>query len=355
MSPKNHNQQNSANIAWPFMGAGQRCLVIAEIGQAHDGSLGAAHAYIDAVAHTGADIIKFQTHIAEAESTPRERFRVAEFPQDHTRYDYWKRMEFSSEQWAGLALHARERGLIFISSPFSLEAVDLLERLDVPAWKIGSGELQNLPLLEKIARTGKPVLLSSGMSPWKELDEAVAYLRSSGASFAVMQCTTSYPCPPEKLGLNILAELRRRYNCPVGLSDHSGTIYGALAATALGADLIEVHTVFSRECFGPDVESSITTAELAQLVQGVRFIQTVLNHPISKDEEAANRSDMRTLFGKSLVAARDLPKGCRLAREDIDMKKPGDGIPAKRLYEIIGHVLLRAYVKNDAFKEKDID
>ncbi len=355
MNSENDNKLSHTPVPWPLIGIGHPCIVIAEIGQAHDGSLGAAHAYIDAVANTGADVIKFQTHIAEAESTPRECFRVANFPQDRTRYDYWKRMEFSSEQWSGLVLHARERGLIFISSPFSVEAVDLLERLDVPAWKIGSGELQNLPLLEKIASTGKPVLLSSGMSPWEELDEAVACLSSNGTSFAVMQCTTSYPCPPEKLGLNILGELRQRYDCPVGLSDHSGTIYGALAATALGADLVEVHTVFSRECFGPDVESSITTNELKQLVQGVRFIQRVLNHPVSKDEEAAKMTDMKTLFGKSLVAARDLPKGSRLAQEDISIKKPGDGIPAKRLYEIIGHVLLRAYVANEAFKEKDID
>ncbi len=190
------------------------------------------------------------------------------FPQDATRFDYWRRMEFTSEQWAGLAQHARARGLIFLSTPFSLQAVELLERLQMEAWKIGSGDLGNLPMLERVARIGKPVLLSSGMSPWLELDEAVACIRGFRTPVALFQCTTSYPCPPDKLGLNVLGEMQRRYNCPVGLSDHSGTIYGPLAAVASGADLIEVHVVFSRECFGPDVTSSITTGELANWWKG---------------------------------------------------------------------------------------
>lgn len=330
-------------------------FVIAEIAQAHDGSLGTAHAYIDAVAAAGADAVKFQTHIAAAESTPREGFRAKVFPQDATRYDYWKRMEFSAEQWEGLARHAREKGLVFLSTPFSMEAVELLERLEVPAWKIGSGEISNLPMLERVARTGKPVLLSSGMSPWCELDEAVDLVRAHGAPVAVLQCTTSYPCPAEKVGLNVLAELRGRYGCPVGLSDHSGTIFAPLAAVALGAELIEVHTVFSRECFGPDVGSSVTTAELAQLVAGVRFIRSALENLVVKDDEATARSDLRTLFGKSLVAARDLPAGYRLTDRDILLKKPGGGIAARRLKEMVGRTVARAYHYDEMFEEKDIE
>ena len=342
-------------VQWDSIGPGHPCLVIAEIAQAHDGSLGTAHAYIDAVADAGADAVKFQTHIAEAESTPQEHFRVNVFPQDATRYDYWKRMEFTPEQWVGLAHHAKERGLIFLSTPFSLQAVELLERLDVPAWKIGSGEIGNLPMLECVACTGKPVMLSSGMSPWPELDEAVACVRAQGAPVAVFQCTTSYPCPPEQLGLNVLDELRQRYECPVGLSDHSGTVFAALAATTLGADMIEVHTVFSRQCFGPDVRSSVTTTELAQLVEGVRFIQRALNHPVQKDDAASDRSELRMLFGKSLLAARDLPAGHQLAAGDIAIKKPGSGIPAKRLTEVVGRIIKCAYTTNQFFEEKDFE
>src|SRR5215212_12279353 len=137
-----------------------RCLIIGEVAQAHDGSLGTAHAYIDAAARAGADAIKFQTHIAAAESTPGEPFRVKFSRQDASRYDYWKRMEFSEAHWAGLVQHAAEKGLVFLSSPFSMQAVELLERLGVPAWKVGAGEVSNLPMLERLAASGKPVILS---------------------------------------------------------------------------------------------------------------------------------------------------------------------------------------------------
>ncbi len=337
------------------IGAQHPCLVIAEIGQAHDGSLGMAHAYIDAVADAGAEAIKFQTHIADAESTPNEKFRVPNFPQDKTRYDYWRRMEFSAEQWSELANHTREKGLIFLSSPFSMEAVELLELLNVPAWKVGSGEIGNLPMIEKICQTGRPVLLSSGMSTWGELDEAIALVRARKAPVAVLQCTTSYPCPAEELGLNILGEMANRYNCPIGLSDHSGSIYASMAAAALGAHLVELHTVFSRECFGPDVSSSVTTEELKQVVEGTRYIHTALGHKIDKDEAAASRRELKKLFGKSLVVARDLPAGHRIEAADITIKKPGTGIPAKRFPELLGRTILRSYTTGEFLEENDID
>ncbi len=345
----------SFSLRGRYVGSGFPCLVIAEVAQGHDGSLGTAHAYIDAVVKAGADAIKFQTHIADAESTLHEKFRIKVFPQDATRYDYWKRMEFTSEQWAGLAGHAQEKGLLFLSTPFSIEAVELLERLDVPAWKIGSGDIGNLPMIERVAQTKKPVLLSSGMSPWTELDAAVACVGAANAPVAVFQCTTSYPCPPEQIGINVLEELRERYGCPVGLSDHSGTVFASMAAVASGADLIEVHTVFSRDCFGPDVSSSVTTTELSQVVEGARFIQRAMAHPVRKDEAAADRRETHTLFGRSLVAARNLPAGYRLSKEDIAIKKPGGGIPPKRFSEIIGHVILRDYTTNEFFEERDIE
>ena len=337
------------------VGPGHPSLVVAEVAQAHDGSLGTAHAYIDAIAATGASAVKFQTHIADAESTPREPFRVQTFPQDATRYDYWKRMEFTTEQWARLAAHAEAKGLIFLSTPFSTQALELLERLGMPAWKVGSGEITNLPMLELMARTGKPVLLSSGMSTWSELDDAIECVSALDAPVAVMQCTTSYPCPPEQLGLNVLEELRERYGCPVGLSDHSGTIFASLAAVTLGANLIEVHTVLSKDCFGPDVTSSVTTLELAELVDGARFIERALGAPVSKDEAAEARSELRELFGKSLVAARDLNRRHRLTADDVVLKKPGVGIPARRLRDVVGRVLLRDYTADEFIDEGDLE
>lgn len=333
----------------------RRCLVIAEVAQNHDGSLGTAHSYVDAVARAGADAVKFQTHIAAAESTPAEPWRVRFSPQDATRYDYWKRIEFSEEQWRGLADHANERGLMFLSSAFSPEAVDLLDRLDVPAWKVGAGEIGNLPLIERMARTGKPVLLSSGMASWGELDAAVDLVRRCGVTVAIFQCTSAYPCPPEKLGLNIIAELRARYACPVGLSDHSGTIYAGLAAAALGIDLLEVHVAFSRECFGPDVPASITTGELSQVIEGVRFIEKACANPVDKDAIAGELSAMRSIFGHSVTAARDLPAGWRLTEADLALKKPGTGIPAARLKEVVNCRLKRAVAEDTLLSEDDLE
>ncbi len=337
------------------VGPGQPCLVVAEVAQAHDGSLGAAHAYIDAAAAAGADAVKFQTHIAAAESTPGEPFRVKFSPQDATRFDYWRRMEFSEAQWHGLADHAAERGLIFLSTPFSLQAVELLERLDMPAWKVGSGEVTNLPMLERMAATGRPVLMSSGMASWDELDRAVAAVAAYQAPLGLFQCTTAYPCPADKIGLNVIGELRERYGCPVGLSDHSGTIYASLAAVALGASMLEVHIVFSRECFGPDVKASITTAELRQLVDGVRFIEQAQAAPLDKERLAGEMSELKTMFAKSIVAARDLPSGHPLAETDLALKKPGTGIPAARLPEFVGRRLKRPVAADTLLAEEHFE
>src|SRR5690242_5090247 len=177
------------------------CLIIGEVAQSHDGSLGLAHAFIDAIADAGADAVKFQTHIASAESTPAEPWRVRFSRQDATRYDYWKRMEFPEPAWADLKAHAEERGLWFLSSPFSRAAVDLLERVGVAAWKIASGETGSGELLDAVLDTGRPVLLSTGMSDWAEIDSAVARVRARNVPLALLQCTSAYPCPPEKVGV----------------------------------------------------------------------------------------------------------------------------------------------------------
>ena len=331
------------------------CLVIAEVAQAHDGSLGMAHAFLDAAAEAGAYAVKFQTHIASAESTPGEPWRIRFSPQDETRYDYWKRMEFSEDAWHGLAGHARERGLAFLSSAFSIEAVELLERVGVAAWKVGSGEITTLPMIERMALTGLPLLLSSGMASWSELDAAVDLARRNGAPVAVLQCTTAYPCPPERWGLNVIAQLRERYGVPVGYSDHSGCIHAGIAAAALGAELIEVHLTFSRKAFGPDVPASLTPDELHSLVEGVRCVRTALRHPVAKDLLAVELEGLKRTFSKSIVAARPLPVGRRLGLEDLALKKPGTGIPAARLHDIVGRRLARAIEADACLTEDDLD
>lgn len=262
-------------------------------------------------------------------------------------------MEFSKSQWEELAHHSQERGLVFLSSPFSFEAFDLLNDIGVPAWKIGSGEITNTPFLNEIAKTGNPVLLSSGMSFWRELDRAVDVISKYNDNIGVFQCTTSYPCPPEKVGLNLIQQIKRRYNCLTGLSDHSGTIFPSLAAKTLGADIIEVHVVFSKEAFGPDVSSSLTIDELKVVVDGIRFLDKSLNFKIDKDKEAEGLSQLRHAFGKSLYFSHNLKKGHLLASTDISLKKPGTGIPAKLMENFIGRKLAKSCYEGEQIKEGD--
>jgi N-acetylneuraminate synthase len=333
----------------------RRCLIIGEVAQTHDGSLGQAHAFIDAIADAGADAVKFQTHIAAAESTPDEPWRVKFSPQDETRYEYWQRMEFSKEQWNGLKKHADERGLLFLSSPFSLSAVELLEEIGMPVWKVASGEVNNFQLLNRILLTGKPIILSSGMSNLNELDEAVAQIRQKENPLAVVQCTSAYPCPAEKIGLNMLEVFQKRYDCATGLSDHSGQIFAGLAAATLGAEVLEVHITLSREMFGPDVPSSITTKELRQLVEGVRLIEQMMANPVQKEELAAELAPLRRIFTKSIYSGSFLPAGTILDPQHLLLKKPGNGIPAAQLPNIIGKKLRRNLQTGELLMLEDIE
>ena len=309
--------------------------IIAEIAQAHEGSLGIAHSYIDVLADCGVDAVKFQTHIASAESSEFEQFRVNFSYEDKTRFDYWKRMEFTLEQWAGLKKHCEDKEVEFLSSPFSIEAVELLEKLNVKRYKIGSGELSNFLMLDAIAKTGKPIILSSGMSDWNELDDSINFLKKYNNKISLLQCTTAYPTQPEQWGLNVIQKMKERYQLEVGFSDHSGDIYACLAATALNAEILEFHAVFNHNMFGPDAKASLNIEQISQLVKGVRAINISLNTPQLK-EDITNFSQIKTMFGKSLSTRVAVKKGNIVSITELESKKPGDkGIPAKYFEEII--------------------
>jgi N-acetylneuraminate synthase len=343
----------SFNIGNVSIGQG-KCFIIGEIAQSHDGSLGMAHAYVDAVANAGADAVKFQTHIADAESSPDEPWRVKFSRQDKTRFDYWKRMEFEASQWKGLKEHAEDRGLIFLSSPFSIEGIDLLQNLGIQGWKVASGEINNALLLKHLAKTNKPVMLSSGMSTMEEIDSAIEILADADVPYSVMQCTSLYPTPPEKTGLHLIKDLRHRYECPVGYSDHSGKVATGVAAVTLGAEILEIHVTMSREMFGPDVIASVTTNEFRELIDGVRFVEKALSNPFKKDQSAYELEDLRKIFTKSLFAASDIAAGQTIKMNDINVKKPGTGIPVKYMDKIIGKRANKEILKGTMIKNEDI-
>lgn len=330
-------------------------LIVAEVAQNHDGSLGICHAYVDALAEAGADAIKFQTHIAAEESTLDEQFRVKFSYQDDTRYDYWQRMEFSEPQWLELKNHADEKGIAFLSTPFSAAAVALLERLNVPAWKVGSGDVALDELFQPMLATGKPLIVSSGMSGWPEIDRMVERLRAGGSLFALMQCTSQYPTPLDQVGLNNLSLMQHRYECRIGLSDHSGSTTPALAAIARGFPLIEVHATFDRRMFGPDVSASLTIEQIAELARFASDLRMIDDHPVDKDSKAAELGQQKTLFSRSAAPRGDLPAGHELRAEDLAPKKPGTGIAWAEKDRLVGRVLKHAVAANRLLKDEDFE
>jgi len=316
----------------------KKVFVIAEIGNTHVGSLGLAKCMIRAAADCGADAVKFQTHIFEAESLTDAP--SPPYFKDESRRDYFERTAFAMPEYEILKRHAEgEYDVEFISSPFSLPAVDLLEGIGIRRYKIPSGEVTNTPLLEKVAGTEKPVLLSSGMSTWNELDNAVQVLRANGCGdITVLQCTSIYPCPPEKVGLNVLLELKSRYDLSIGFSDHTLGFSSAIGAAILGADVIEKHFTLSRQMYGSDAKHSLEPNEFKLFVEAIREIEKVIDSNVSKDALAEEVRDMKTIFEKSIVAKRRITKGTELSLDTICFKKPGDGIRADRYGEVLGKV-----------------
>ncbi len=330
-------------------------LIIAEIAQAHEGSLGLALSYIDALAETGVDAVKFQVHIAEAESSEFEKFRVKFSEEDKTRFDYWKRMEFSLDQWKLLKQRCGERGVEFLASPFSNAAVDLLEEVGVKRYKVGSGEINNFLLLEKIGKTGKPVIISSGMSSIEELNGTVEFLKKRKMEFSILQCTTAYPTKPQDYGLNVIKELKDHFKVPVGYSDHSARPETCIAATALGAEILEFHAVFDRRSFGPDATSSLDIDEIKNLVQAVKNIETSLQHPVDKSDNS-RYSDLKNIFEKSLAINKDLPAGYKLTFQDLEAKKPkGHGIKSSQFERLIGMELKKDMKQWEFLKWEDVE
>jgi N-acetylneuraminate synthase len=263
-------------------------------------------------------------------------------------------MGFSLAQWKGIKQHCDALRLDFICSPFSNLAVDWLEEIGVKQYKIGSGEVTNFLILERISQTGKPVILSSGMSSYAELDTAVAFLRDRKVLFSLLQCTTSYPTQPEQYGFNVIQELKERYQVPVGFSDHSATISTGIAAVALGAEILEFHVVFDRQLFGPDAKASLTIQETKELVIAVKNIAAALSNPIDKNSNT-DFYQLKQIFEKSLAVNKKLPKDHVITFDDLEAKKPkGYGLDASRFQEVIGKVLNKDLNQWDFLNDGDL-
>jgi N-acetylneuraminate synthase len=248
-------------------------------------------------------------------------------------------MEFSQEQWSGLREHAKSRNIAFGTSCFSHAAVELIRTLDVDYWKIGSGEIFSMPLLSLIGGLSKPVLISTGLGGETELSDAVDTVKRGGAEVGIFQCTSKYPTKMTEIGLNLIDDLRSKYDFPVGLSDHSGVIWPSIAALARGAELIEFHLAFHKSQFGPDTASSLVPEQVLALLEARDSIATMLSSPMDGTNLTSDQRDMRALFGKSLSLVKPLAAGHVITQENLTLKKPAGGIPASDISKIIGRVL----------------
>ena len=323
--------------------------VISEIGSVHDGSFGNALKLIELAAGCGADVVKFQTHLPDAESLPNAP--SPSYFHGEPRMDYFRRTGFDLAQWKDLKAHADSCAVEFISSPFSIEAVNLLEEVGVAFYKIPSGEVTNIPLLKRVAETKMPTVLSSGMNNWRELDAAVEILKNGG-SVTLMQCSSVYPCPPDRVGLNVLDEMRERYQLPVGLSDHTRGLAAAVSAVARGAVMVEKHLTFHRGMYGSDARHSIEPEEFRAMVDAIREVDAMLANPVDKDD-LGEYGEMKSIFEKSLVASTGLKAGTILERSHLQFKKPGDGIRAADYSAWIGRTLARDVSENTQLKPED--
>jgi len=328
--------------------------IIAEIGNTHEGSLGLAKQFIKAAAATGVDCVKFQTHIFEAESL--DDAPNPPYFKDETRREYFERTAFSLSDHLKLKEYTNSLGCDFISSPFSIEAIELLEAIDVPFYKVASGEVSNIPLLEVLGRTNKKVLLSSGMSNWKEIDLAIQTLTENGCpEIILLQCTSKYPCPPEYSGLNMLKYMGKKYQLTTGYSDHTSGIGVSVAAVVMGAKLIEKHFTLSKSMYGSDAQFASEPEEFKQLVEAIRDVDIALESEITKESVTSDLQRMKQTFEKSIVAKCELEVGATIKMEDLSFKKPGTGIPAREYKKIVGKKVINKIQQNTRIELNDCE
>lgn len=334
-----------------LLGKGSGAFVIAEAGVNHNGDLDLGLKLVDAAASAGADAVKFQTFRASrlvAPTAPKARYQEASGPDGESQSQMLEKLELDYAQHVALRDHAHEQGLVFLSSPFDEESVDLLVKLGVSALKLGSGELTNLPLLDHVAATSLPLILSTGMSYLSEVDAAVRRVRAAGCTgLALMHCVSLYPTPESLVNLRAMTTLKSVFpDVPVGFSDHTPGVAMSVAAVARGAVCIEKHLTLDQQLPGPDHAASLEPEAFAHMVAMIREVEAGLGH--GRKEPMPGEEEMRQVARRSLHMARDLDEGQILTREDLAVWRPADGLDASHLEDVIGMRASRALRKGEA-------
>lgn len=324
------------------IGVGHPCFIIAEAGVNHNGDLDLARKLVDVAADAGADAVKFQTFSADRLVTmdaPQAEYQIRNTGKDEGQYAMLKRLELSSNAHQELMNHCAERGILFLSTPFDEESADFLEQLGLPAFKIPSGEITNTPFLQHVARKGRPMIVSTGMSTLEEVRQAVAAIRATGnPPLALLHCVSNYPADPRDVNLRAMATMQDALGVPVGYSDHTMGQEVALAAVALGACVLEKHFTLDRNLPGPDHKASLEPDEFIALIRRVRTIEEALGDGGKRcmpSEEGTKR-----VARKSLFAAMDVPAGTPLEYAHLAVRRPGDGLAPTEQDKLLGKVLV---------------
>ena len=343
-------------VAGRAIGDGAPVFIVAEAGVNHNGDMSLARRLVEAAADAGADAVKFQTFSTDAlvsREAPKATYQRESTGDGENQRDMLARLELTADQHAELQQRCGKRGLVFFSAPFDERAADALESLDVPLFKIPSGEITNLPLLRHIAAKGRPVILSTGMSTVDEVETAVAVIRDSGdPPLALLHCLSAYPAPAAEVNLRAMDVLRQRFGVPVGLSDHTPGIEVAVAAVARGARIVEKHLTLDKTLPGPDHRASLDPAEFAALVRAIRSVESALGD--GEKRPMPSEMDTRRVARKSLVAARAIRAGERLTAELIRVKRPGTGIQPAELERALGRAVKRALAADQVIGWDDL-
>ncbi|CAD6540457.1 N,N'-diacetyllegionaminic acid synthase [Paraburkholderia kirstenboschensis] len=330
----------------------QHCTVIAEAGVNHNGSLDLAYQLIDAAAAAGADYVKFQTFRAESlvtRAAPKAEYQKATTDNAESQFDMLKRLELPQEAFAELAKYCAQKNIGFMSTPFDLEAARMLANLGMSTFKVSSGDLTNVPFLREIGKLGRPVILSSGMATLGEIEDAVAALQGVGTpieQITLLHCTTEYPAPAEEVNLLAMNTIRAAFpGATIGYSDHTRGIDIPIAATALGAQVIEKHFTLDRTMTGPDHKASLEPAELDAMVKAIRRVSLALG--TGRKQPTASEIPNRLIARKSIVAARPIARGETLSEQNLAVRRPGNGLSPARWDEVVGKSAARDYAQDE--------
>ena len=349
---------NCIKVGDKMVGEDNPIFLIAEAGVNHNGSLSIARSLVDIAADSGVDAIKFQTYKTEKlilRSTEKASYQQSNVKKEESFYEMLKKYELTEGDFKILKEYCDEKGLLFLSTPFDSSSVELLENLNVPAYKIGSGDMNNFPLIKVVCSKGKSILLSTGMATLEEVRESVQFIKNNSVEeIVIFQCTTSYPTKLEDVNLNVIDLYKSEFpNEIIGFSDHSQGITASLGAVAKGAKVIEKHFTLDKEMEGPDHKASLDPTELRKWVNEIRNLEKALGS--NKKTLLKSEVELSKIARKSIVSIKDLKKGEILSEDNIGIKRPGTGISPKEFEKIIGRSINKDILKDSVIFWEDVN